>query len=157
MRRADRAVTDGAEILRILGECDVLRLGLCDGAEAYIVPVNFGFCAAAHALTLYIHGAKKGRKYELLVKNPLCSFEADTCGGIVTNAETGLVTARYASVMGRARASFLEGEQKRAAMERFLLGRYEETRGFPYRARSLDAAFVAALQVISLTAKENAP
>ncbi len=77
MRRTDREVTDFDKIMEIVDECDILRLGLSDGNYPYIVPVNFAYKLANDKLFFYIHGAKAGRKYELLQQNPVCSFEMD--------------------------------------------------------------------------------
>ena len=43
MRRNDREVTDFDEIVKIIDECEVLRLGLADGDYPYIVPMNFAY------------------------------------------------------------------------------------------------------------------
>ena len=77
MRRKDREVTDFPAILEIIEHCDILRLGLADGAYPYIVPVNFAYEVRDGQLSFYIHGAMAGRKYEMLRRNPVCSFEMD--------------------------------------------------------------------------------
>ena len=77
MRRKDREVTDFEKIIRIIDECQIVRLGLADGDYPYIVPVNFAYKVTDDQITLYIHGAMAGRKYEMLCKNPVCSFEMD--------------------------------------------------------------------------------
>ena len=43
MRRMDRAVTDPERVRQLLEECRVCRLGLWDGREVYIVPMNYGY------------------------------------------------------------------------------------------------------------------
>lgn len=77
MRRKDREVTSFGEIIKIVDECEIVRLGLSDGDYPYIVPVNFAYKTESEQLYLYIHGAMAGRKYELLKRNPHCSFEMD--------------------------------------------------------------------------------
>lgn len=66
MRRQDREVTDSARIREIISSCSVCRLGFCDGDEVYIVPLNFGYEEVDGKYVFYFHGAKAGRKAELI-------------------------------------------------------------------------------------------
>lgn len=70
MRRKDREITDINEIIKIIDECEIIRLGLADGDFPYIVPLNFAYDVKDNQIAFYIHGAMAGRKYELLMKNP---------------------------------------------------------------------------------------
>ena len=60
MRRKDREVTDPAAIDEIIRRCDCCRLGLRDGDEVYIVPLNFGFFVDDSVRKLYFHSATRG-------------------------------------------------------------------------------------------------
>lgn len=64
-------ITERAVIDDILNRAQTGRLGLCDGDEPYIVPVNFGWDGRA----IYCHGAGQGRKIEIIGKNPRAAFE----------------------------------------------------------------------------------
>lgn len=156
MRRKDREVSDFNEILKIIDGCQVLRLGLSDGDCPYIVPVNFAYTVDGRNICFYIHGATAGRKYELLKRCGKCSFEMDIPLKIETSPEKGSVTMRYKSVMGEAIAEFLEGEEKRRAVDEILMSRYKETRNFNYNKSSLPDTAVVKLKVTSLSAKANA-
>lgn len=155
MRRKDREVTDLNEIVKIIDACDVLRLGLADGDYPYIVPVNFAYAANGKQIVFYIHGAMAGKKYEMLQKNPHCSFEMDIPIGIDFVHEKKDVTMRYKCVMGKADVTFLEGKEKQAAMDDIIMNRYEKTRHFAYNKKLLAGTAVAKLTVTELTAKVN--
>ena len=43
MTRREREVTDINEIIKILDKSKVLHLGLVDGDEPYVVPMNYGY------------------------------------------------------------------------------------------------------------------
>ena len=77
MRRTDREVNNFDEIIKIVEKCDICRLALIDNDVPYIVPLNFGFTTENRKLTLYFHGADKGKKHELIKKNNHASFEMD--------------------------------------------------------------------------------
>ena len=101
MRRHDREITDINKIHEIIDSCQVCRLGFNDNGEVYIVPLNFGASLDFDRnLTLYFHGAKAGRKYELIKKGGRVSFEMDT--GYTVRGENipCQYTAAFQSVMG---------------------------------------------------------
>ena len=62
VRRADREVKDVNEMIRIMKRCDVCRLALNDEGYPYILPLNFGVKVQEGNVTLYFHGAEKGKK-----------------------------------------------------------------------------------------------
>ena len=155
MRRKDREVTDFNTIVGIIDECEILRLGLADGEFPYIVPVNFAYTVEGNEICFYIHGAKAGKKYEMLTKNPYCSFEMDIPLEMDCIVDEKDVTMRYKSVMGKCRVEFLEGDAKQAAIDDVIMARHEETRNFDYNRETVKRAAVAKLTVTELSAKVN--
>lgn len=155
MRRKDREVTDFNKIMEIVDECQIMRLGLADGDFPYIVPVNFAYQVVDGTLYLYFHGAMAGRKYEMLRSNPRCSFEMDVPLKIDCIYEAKDVTMRYESVMGKAEAEFLDGEERQRAIDEALMNRYEETRHFEYNRAAVERTAVVRLRVTEMTAKAN--
>ncbi|MCQ2520808.1 MAG: pyridoxamine 5'-phosphate oxidase family protein [Lachnospiraceae bacterium] len=155
MRRKDREVTDFGSILEIIDECSILRLGLADGDYPYIVPVNFAYTVKEQEVSFYIHGAMAGRKYEMLKNSPCCSFEMDIPLVMDCIVEKKDVTMRYKSVMGKCRVEFLEGEEKKRAIDDIIMARYEETKNFDYNKDAVQRTAVAKLTVLEMTAKVN--
>ena len=100
MRRQDREVTDPQRIREIIDACAVCRLGLYDGEEVYIVPLNFGYAQQGGRWTLYFHGAHEGRKMELLRRKPTVSFEMDAHFALLPGPNACQYSARYQCVMG---------------------------------------------------------
>lgn len=72
MRRTDREVTDREKQMEILHVCKVARIGIQDGKGVYVVPVNFGFTIETDKLTMYVHGAKEGKKLDLIKEKSIC-------------------------------------------------------------------------------------
>lgn len=155
MRRKDREITDFNKIVEIIDSCDIVRIGLSDGDFPYIVPVNFGYSAQGEQIFLYFHGAMAGRKYELIKKNPHCSFEMDIPIKLECLPEMKDVTMRYKSVMGTGKLELLEGEEKERAVDTYLMGRYPETKSFEYNKDVLPKTAVYKLTVIEITGKAN--
>ena len=78
MRRKDREVTDPKRIADVISRCSCCRIGFYDDGEVCIVPLNFGYEIKDDTYILYFHGAKEGRKIDLIQKNPYVGFEMDT-------------------------------------------------------------------------------
>lgn len=107
MRRKDREVTDVSRIKEIVSRCKVCRLGMTEGTQAYIVPLNFGY-DWDDALTLYFHSATEGRKLDILRVNPRVCFEMDVEGGLVESPTPCSFGFSFASVMGEGVVEFIE-------------------------------------------------
>lgn len=113
MRRSEREVTDMEQIREILEACKVCRLGLCDDGEVYIVPMNHGYCLENGRLTIYFHGAREGRKMELVHKNPAVTIEMDCDHRLVEGRLACQYSFHYASIMGVGTAQVVEEPQEK--------------------------------------------
>ena len=98
MRRKDRAVTSPSEIVEIMSRCEVLHLANAAQPAPYLLPVNFGM--EPDGMTLYVHGAMEGTKYDLLAKNDQVGFEMECTSGLVLDEASHSCTMNYESVMG---------------------------------------------------------
>lgn len=157
MRRKDREVRDVNEIISMLEQCDIIRIGLADGEYPYIVPVNFAYTFENGRLSIYIHGAMAGRKYELIRRNGKCSFEADIPLGMECIEAHHDVTERYLSVMGTAEITLVPDEEKKTVIDNIIMARYEATRHFQYNEAAVAHTMIARLDVTELTGKANRP
>lgn len=111
MRLKRREVTDFDEIVQMIDHADILHLGIKSENLPYIVPVSFGYLVKEDdRIILYFHGAKEGRKYELLKEHPLVSIVIDQFNGY--KKEQYGYTAKYESVMAKGYVVELYGEEK---------------------------------------------
>lgn len=155
MRRKDREVTDFAVIRQIIDECEIIRIGLVDeDLYPYIVPMNFAYEVEGEQVYFYLHGATAGRKYELMQKNKVCSFQMDCAHQLDLIYEHKDATMRYKCVMGKANIEFLEGEEKLRGIE-IIMNRDERTRDFEYNQALVPRVAIMKLTVTELTAKVN--
>lgn len=110
MRKAQREITNLEEIADVLSRCDTIRIGINDAGLPYIVPLSFGYEILDGKIAVYFHGAKAGRKAELLRSLPRVCVEADLCHGFVDNGRGGY-TCDYESVIGYGDVELLEGPE----------------------------------------------
>lgn len=154
MTRREREVTDLNEKLAILDKCKVLHLGLVDGDEAYVVPMNYGYLYENDTLTLYLHGAKRGKKIDLIQQNPKVFFEMD-CD--ITPFE-GDIACRYGityeSIMGRGLAELVEdAEEKKKGMS--VLMKTQTGKDFEFEDKMVAFVNVIKITASSFTAKRR--
>ena len=98
--RREREVTDPGRICEILDKSMVLHLGMVDGDEPYVVPMNYGYTMEDGKLTVYLHGALWGRKLDIIRVNPKVFFSLE-CDVVPFDGDIACrYGTTYASVMG---------------------------------------------------------
>ena len=149
MRRPERETKNRDELIQILTQCKVCRLGMVDDWTPYVVPVNFGYQFAGDTLHLYFHCAHEGRKIDILRQNPEVCFEMD-CGHELLEGEIACgYSFGYASIIGNGRAKFLTGlDQKMMALERIMEHQTGKS-GFVF-----ENAMARAVTVVQITSEE---
>ena len=158
MRRKDREVTDPMRIADIISRCTCCRIGFCDDGEVYIVPLNFGYEIKDNDYTFYFHGAKEGRKIDLIHKNPEVGFEMDTDPAVYTigKSETACdYTTRFQSVIGSGIVSIVsEIEEKKLGLS-LLMEHNTGKREWAFHEKMVEAVTVFKLKVTKLSCKEH--
>ena len=155
MRRKDREITDPHKIDGIILQCDCLRLAFADGALPYIVPLNFGYLNKQEGPVFYFHGAKEGRKIDLVRKCGIAGFELDTKHTLHTHDKACLHSFGYQSLIGTGKVSIVDKTlEKRAALE-LIMRQCTGKSGWEFDERALDATAVIRLEVDEMACKEH--
>ena len=154
LTRREREVTDIGEIRKILDKAMIVRIGMVDDGECYIVPMNYGYTMDDGWLTLWLQGALKGRKLDVMRKNPKIFFELD-CD--ITPFE-GDIACRYgityASVMGRGTAVITEdAEEKKHGLS--VLMKTQTGKDFTFDDKMVSVVSVIRIDVYDYTAKRR--
>ena len=152
MRRNDRAVTDPAEIINIMARCEVLHLAIAAEPAPYLLPVNFGM--EPDGLTLYVHGATEGTKYDLLTQNNRVGFEMECTNGLVLDETGHSCTMNYESVMGWGIVSEITDPAKKLhALDRIM--RQYHAGDFPYNPAVAERTRILCLKIQERTGKRR--
>lgn len=154
MTRRELEVTDREVIRRILDESKILHLGLVDDGLPYVVPMNYGYTLEGDKLTLWLHGAAKGYKLDVIRKNPVCCFEMEYG---VTPFE-GKVACQYGtsyySLMGRGRVEILDDpREKMDGLTKFM--KTQTGKDFQFNERLVSIVSVLRIDVELYTAKHR--
>lgn len=152
--RRERQVTDINEIIKILDKSKVLHLGLVDGDEPYVVPMNYGYTYEDGKLTLWLHGARQGRKMDVMRKNPKVFFEME-CGLQPFEGEVACKYGlAYSSLMGRGIAEIIEDvETKKNALS--VLMKTQTGKDFGFEDKMASVVGVIKIDVLDFTAKHR--
>lgn len=154
MTRRERQVTDIDEILKILDNSKVLHLGLVDGDEPYVVPMNYGYTYENEKLTIWLHCARQGRKLDVMRVNPKVFFEMEYG---ITPFE-GEVACKYgitySSLMGRGVATIIEDvETKKLALSALM--KTQTGKSFEFEDKMAAVVGIVRIDVIEFTAKHR--
>lgn len=155
MRRKEREITDYNTMLEIVRKCDCLRLGFVDGDDAYIVPLNYGYEHNDGKLVIYCHGAKEGRKAELIKRNGRASFEMDTKHELVTGNIACDYSYMYQSVIGKGSIEFIENYEEKEHALQIIMSHYSDKKDWQFSEARINAVAVIRLNVSEWTAKEH--
>jgi hypothetical protein len=148
LRRKDREITDRTRIEDVMRKATVVHLGMVDGDEAYVVPVNFGY----EENCLYFHSAAKGHKIDLLKKNNRVCFEID--GDVkIESSEKSRCNVKYRSVIGRGTAHILEDQDEKIRGIKTIMRQCDGSE-FEFPQDSLKSVLVFRIDIENLSGKQ---
>ena len=154
MRRSDREVTERSEILRIIEACDALHLAFMDGEYPYVLPMNFGYEDDGEKLTIYFHGAKDGRKLELIKNDPHAAFSMSCAHELLPGKVPCATTFKYMSVCGKGLLRMVEGDERMHALS-VIMAHYDREQAHEFEAKHANAVSIFKMDVESFTGKSR--
>ena len=154
MTKRERQVTDENQIRSILDTAKVLHLGLAVDDEPYVVPMNYGYTVEDGKLVLYLHSALRGKKLDMIRRNPKVFFEMDCDLDPFEGEKPCQYGLAYSSVMGRGTAVIVEDvEEKKKAMS--ILMKTQTGKDFSFKDRLVSIVSVIRIDVQEYTAKHR--
>ncbi len=154
LTRREKLITDIETVSEILNKSKVLHLGLVDGDEPYVIPMNYGHALDGDKLTIWLHGAKNGKKYDLIRKNPKVFFEME-CDVEPFEGEVACKYGlSYSSLMGKGIATIIEDiEEKKAALSTLMQTQTEKK--FEFNDKLASVVNIIRIDVSEYTAKHR--
>lgn len=150
MRRKDKEITSIEQIEEIIAKAVVCRLAMVDGDRPYLVPLCFGY----ENRTLYFHTGLKGKKIEVLNKNPHVCFEFDEDCRVLQQPDACSWGMAYRSVVGHGKASFVTSpERKRKALD--VIMRHYGGSAVPFTDAKIDVTGIIAVKIRHMTGKHS--
>jgi len=150
MRRKDKEVTSVKWMEQVLNDGIWLELAMCAaGGWPYVLPMNYGLGNGF----VVVHGAKQGKKTDILKTNPKVCFNVTVDAEIVRcENDPSEFSMKYRSVTGYGVARFIEDvSEKKEAMK--LLMRHYDGPTEPMPDRVLEATAVIRIDITEMTGK----
>lgn len=149
MRRKEKEIKDRSAIEEIVRQAPVCRLGLVDGDQPYVVPMNFGYRDGV----LYVHGALQGRKMDILRKNQNVCVEFDIRTTLVPSENACDWGVRFQSVIAFGKAVVLEDTAEKQKALDIIMAHYSD-RSYSYPENRLKATAVIKIVIDAMTGKQ---
>jgi len=150
MRRQDKEIQNESEIKAIIKKSGVCRLGMINGNNPYIVPLCFGY----HDNVLYFHSSLKGKKIDILQKNPNVCFEFDLITEPVESENPCDWSMKYQSVIGFGKVVFIESLDEKHKALNIIMAQYSK-RPFQFPENKLKVISVFKVEIESMTGKHS--
>lgn len=152
MRRSQCEITDKKEIANIISNCDVVRIGMSVDNIPYIVPLNFGYKDDV----FYFHGAKEGRKIDMINSNPNVCFELDTDHKLIGDSERACDwTMKFSSIIGHGHMTIIEEADEKIEALNILMQQYGGKDSYDYGEKMLKRIGIMKLEVKSMACKQS--
>jgi nitroimidazol reductase NimA-like FMN-containing flavoprotein (pyridoxamine 5'-phosphate oxidase superfamily) len=148
---SEKLIQDLQQIEAVLLKAKFLRIALSDAETPYIVPMSFGYLNN----TIYLHSSRKGRKIEILKKNPRVCFEAAVETDLITADEPCKYNVRYRSVIGYGKAKFLEDYNEKVEGLTVLSEHYGMKGPFEFEEWKVNRLSVIKIEIEKMTGKES--
>lgn len=154
LTRREKLITDTETVTKILDKAKVLHLGLVDGDEPYVVPMNYGYNMENGKLTLWLHGATQGRKLDVMRANPKVFFSME-CDLIPFEGDVACKYGLgYSSLMGKGTAEIVENVEVKKQALTFLM-KTQTGKDFEFNDKLVSVVAIIKIDVAEYTAKHR--
>ena len=150
MRRQDKEIQNESEIKAIIKKAGVCRLGMINGNKPYIVPLCFGY----HDNVLYFHSSLKGKKLDILQKNPNVCCEFDLITELVESDNPCNWGMKYQSVIGFGKVVFIASLAEKLKALNIIMAQYSK-RQFQFPENKLKVTSVFKVEIENMTGKHS--
>ena len=152
--RRELEVTDMNEIRRILDKSKIVHVAMVDEGKPYMVTMNYGYVLENGKLSLYLHGAHKGRKIDVMKANPDVFVEIECDIQPFSGDVACQYGMAYASIMGEGKATIIEDvKAKMEAMSTIM--KSQTGMDFSFNERLVSIVTVIRIDVDEFTAKKR--
>ncbi len=144
-------IQDHQQIEEIISKAKFLRIALSDSDTPYIIPMAFGY----KENKIYLHCSRKGKKIDILNRNPRVAFEADVETEVVTAEDICKYNVRYRSVVGNGQARFVEDYDEKVEGLTVLSEHYGKKGPFEFEEWKVNRLCIIKIEIEEMTGKQH--
>ncbi|MHB9335044.1 pyridoxamine 5'-phosphate oxidase family protein [Fusobacterium polymorphum] len=157
VRRESGEIFEKVKIDEYIRTYDCCRIGFYDkeNDEVYIVPLNFGYTNVDNKRVFYFHGAKQGRKIDLISKSKKVTFQMDANHELIVGKMACNYSERFQCVMGTGLISFIEDKEEKAMALNEIMFQNMGKKDWEFPEAMLKGVAVFKIEVTSISCKEH--
>ena len=156
MRRKDKEIINIEDKISIINQCKVCRLGLSENNQPYVVPLNYGFSFEKGMLNLFFHGAKEGKKADIIKNNNRACFEIDCGHTLIEGDKACKYSYAFKSVIGFGEIIILEdSKEKNNGLNKIMKHQTEKEVEYNFTEEELQNVMVYKMEVKEFTGKQK--
>jgi nitroimidazol reductase NimA-like FMN-containing flavoprotein (pyridoxamine 5'-phosphate oxidase superfamily) len=155
MRKSNREIRGIDALVSVMRKCPVCYLALFDEGYPYVVPLNFGVELQEEQPVLYFHGAKVGRKLDLLAMNPRVGFSMSCGHGLNLSERACDCSMNFESVCGNGTLEIVEETELLHGLS-VLMENYVPGESFEFDEKVVGVTTLLKLTVHEMTGKRLA-
>ncbi len=146
--------TNWDKVETIINKCETCSLAMVDENNMpYVLPFNFGY----ENKTIYFHGAKMGKKIDILKKNPnVCiAFSTDNVLQFQNENVGCSYSMKFRSVVACGKAEFIGNFEEKTRVLNIVMKKYANRDNFTFNTPAVNNIEIFKVEVTSVTGKES--
>ncbi len=149
VRRKDKEVTSQEWMEQVLHQGVWLELAMADtDGWPYVLPMNYGYKDGF----IFVHGAREGKKIDMLNANPKVCFNITIDTEIIRNEDPSEFSMKYRSVTGHGVAHFVDDLSEKKSALQVIMNHYDGPTE-PMPDGLLTATAVIKIEITEMTGK----
>ncbi len=119
--------------------------------EPYLVTVNYGYDSDY----IYFHSSLKGKKVDMIKKNPNVCYELNYGGEIYSNKMACNWGTKFRSLIGRGKAELLTSEKDKIKGLKAIMHKYSGTSDHEFNPHVVSHTSLYRIKIDDVTTKQN--
>ncbi len=140
-----------SQIQIVLKNGTFCHLGMAKDNKPYVLTVNYGYDDEF----IYFHGSQKGKKVDIISKNPSVCFEVNYGGEVFSNKQSCNWGTKFRSIVGNGKAELINNEETKKKALLAIMRKYSGNNDHEFNPHVVTHTNVYRVSLKDVTAKQN--
>ena len=127
------------------------HIGMANDQQPYVVTVNYGWDNEY----LYFHSSQKGKKVDMIAKNPNVCFEVNYGGEVYSNKQACNWGTKFRSITGFGKAVLITDEKEKIKALQAIMLKYSGKDNHEFNEHVVSHTNIYRISLDDVTAKQN--
>lgn len=139
------------QAMTVLKNAKFLHLAFAVDNEPYLVTLNYGY----DMNYLYFHSSTKGKKIDMIEKNPNICYELNYGGDIYSHEHACNWGTKYRSLIGRGKAELLNTDAERITGLKAIMRKYSGNSEHDFNENVMHHTSIYRIKIDEISTKQN--